>query len=202
MKSILASTKLIFTLILCLSFSLSMAQETEKKNTHKPETELHPEIFWDIKAYSPEADLLKVIAIAADGTVYDIKAIQYAEDSSLLDVKVLMNGERLPVKLILNKKEELFPLKGIDKSGNLIAVKAVSKEGKRYDVKGVRKSGNVIAIYAIGEDDAQYSLLAMAPDGMVNTIKGLKMSSRTLEATVNGVEVFAHVKAICDFEEQ
>ncbi|MBO3116973.1 hypothetical protein J4050_09450 [Winogradskyella sp. DF17] len=199
MKALVTKMRFWLTAVLCCSFAITNAQIT-KTNTHKPETELHPEIFWDIKAYSPDAELLQVVAIAQDGKIYDVKAIQYAEDSSLLDVKVLSNGERLPVKLILNKKEDLFPLNGIDKAGNLISIKALTEDGKRLDVRGVRRIGNTIAIRAIGPNGSQYSLLAMAPDGMVNTIKGLKMASQNLEMVINGIEVFAHVKAMCDIE--
>ena len=57
--------------------------------------------------------------------MHNVKAIQYSEDTSLLDVKLIMDGQRLPIKLIDMEGEAFHPLKGIDKDGNLIDIKAV-----------------------------------------------------------------------------
>ncbi|MCA0153052.1 DUF7486 family protein [Winogradskyella vincentii] len=182
------------TILMLFSFSIGLAQDNE--NNHKPETDLHPEIFWDVKAYRPEAQLLKVKGIDKNGKMHDVKAIQYSEDTSLLDVKLLMNGQRLPIKLIDMKGEAFHPLKGIDKDGNLIDIKAVTDDGEILDVKGVSKTGNVIHIRAVADYGLFYNIISIAPNGKVNNVKGLKMLSTKIEGVINGVPIFAHVKSM------
>ncbi len=49
---------------------------------------------------------------------------------------------------------------------------------------------------AITEDSYFYNIIAMSPDGKVNAVKGVKMIDADEEAVINGVSVFAHLKAI------
>ena len=65
-----------FLILFVGSYSIGNAQDKENA---KPETELHPEIFWDVKAYRPETTLLQVKAVDKDGNYHDVKAIQYSE---------------------------------------------------------------------------------------------------------------------------
>ncbi|WP_411895102.1 hypothetical protein [Winogradskyella sp. A2] len=182
--------------VLLILFVFSINAQEQKENVNKPETELHPEIFWDVKAYRPEAELLKVKAIDKDGNMHDVKAIQYSEDTSLLDVKLIMNGQRLPIKLVDMKGEAFHPLKGIDKDGNLIDIKAITEEGEILDVKGVSRSGNIVHIRAIADYGLFYNIISISPEGRVNNVKGLKMLSTKIEGVINGVPIFAHVKSM------
>jgi len=63
-------------------------------------------------------------------------------------------------------------------------------------VKGVRQSGNIIHINAISENKELYNIEAISPNGWLNDVKGVKMLKTPVEVVVNGVEVFAHIKAI------
>lgn len=64
------------------------------------------------------------------------------------------------------------------------------------DVKGVSKSGNIAHIRAITKDAIFYNIIALSPEGKMNNVKGIKMGDTTLETTINGVAIFAHVKAL------
>ncbi|MCA0132745.1 DUF7486 family protein [Winogradskyella alexanderae] len=182
-----------FLILFVGSYSIGNAQDKENA---KPETELHPEIFWDVKAYRPETTLLQVKAVDKDGNYHDVKAIQYSEDTSLLDVKVLMNNQRLPIKLIDIKGEAFHPLKGIDLDGNLLDIVALTESGEVLEVKGVSRSGNIIHIRAIAEYGLFYNIISISSDGSINDVKGLKMLTSKVEGIINGVPIFAHVKSV------
>ncbi|WP_299336680.1 hypothetical protein [uncultured Psychroserpens sp.] len=180
--------------LLVFSFGNAQVEEQEFVNSNKPETELPPDILWEIKAVRPEATL-KIKGIDSDGHVYDVVAIQNSEDTSVLNVKVLDDDKRLPVKLIVKGKEPYYPLKAIKEDGSLIAIKAVTQYGDILPVKGISKTGNIIHIRAI-DDGIYYDLIAISPDGQENSIKGLKMLDTRVETIIHGVKVFAHVKSL------
>ena len=154
------------------------------------------EILWEIKAYKIFETLLDVKAIDKNGKMHDIRAIQNSEDESILDVKAFVDGERLPVKLIIKNNERYYPLKAIDGDGNLIDIKAITPDGKILPVKGVSKTGNVVHLRAIMDDHLFYDIIAMSPDISFNHVKGIKMTDNPVEGIVNGVSIFAHVKSI------
>lgn len=185
-------------IVLLLGFTFVNAQnlDEDKSNPDKPETELTPEIYWDVKAYRPQALLFKVKGIDKDGNLYDVKAIQSSDDTSVLDVKVLINGEKLPLKLIVKGDDVYYPLKGIYADGTLLDIKAVNDDGELIDVKGVAKSGNVVHIRAVTEDSEFYNIIAISPEGKVNNVKGVKMTTNEVETVINGVEIHAHVKSL------
>jgi len=176
------------------------SQVMDQNNLNKPETNTPSEIFWNVKAYSPTWGLLDVKAIDKDGTIYDIKAIQDSDDTSILNVKALVNGERLPVKLIVKNSDPLYPLKAITHDGTLLDVKALDPDGEIIAVKGFSKSGNIVHIRAIRPQNIMYNIIAVSPDGKVNTVKGVKLMDEEVETVINGVKVFAHVKALTQSE--
>lgn len=185
-------------LLLTLSFiSTGMfSQILNQVNPNKPETVTPHEIYWDVKAYSPTWGLLDVKAIDKDGQIYAIKAIQDSDDSSILNVKALVNGERLPVKLIVKNSDALYPLKAIANDGSILDVKALDPDGEIIAVKGISKSGNIVHIRAIRPQNIMYNIIAVSPDGKVNDVKGIKMMDEEVETVINGIKVFAHVKAL------
>ncbi len=198
-KKLLKPTNFITLFVLfILGFSYGNAQIPDKNQTdpNKPETILPPDILWDIKAYLPEAKLIKIKAIDKDGKVYNVKAIQNFDDTSILDVKAIVNGEYLPIKLIVKDDDFYYPLKAITKDGTLLDIKAINEEGELLPVKGVGKSGTVVHIRAIGKDSSFYTIFAISPEGKVNDVKGIKMLSTKVETAIKGVLVFAHVKAL------
>ena len=84
----------------------------------------------------------------------------------------------------------------IDENGKLLKIVAINDNGKFIEIKGHSKSGNIINISAITEDNMGYNILAISPYGKVNSVVGMKMLDTTEEVVINGVSVYAHVKAI------
>lgn len=152
------------------------------------------DIIWHIKAFHPNAKLLDVKAII-DGHTFDVKAIQNSDQTSVMDVKAFVNDKILPIKIIVSE-DKYMPVKAIADDGTLIDIKAITEDGQILDVKGVSQSGNIIHIKAIAKDGEFYSIEAISPKGWINDVKGIKMSQRPIEETINGVAVFAHIKSI------
>ena len=189
---------LLFLLIMSLLntniFSQILDQDRERLN--KPETEVSADTYWNVKAYNPTWGLLKVKAIDKDGKIYDIKAIQDSEDTSILNVKALMNGQRVSIKLIKVKGDPFYPLKAITQDGTILDVKAIDTDGEIIDVKGISKTGNIVHLRAIRPQVIMYSIIAVSPNGQVNNVKGIKMMDQEVETVIHGVKIFAHVKAL------
>ena len=183
------STLLVFIQLAFLSSNYVFTQTT------KSEKEKEKEIIWHVKAYRPVAKLIDIKAIDKRGRIYDVKAIQNAEQTSLLDIKALVKGKQLPIKMLLSDGK-YHPVKAIDEDGNIFDIKAVRDDGLILPVKGVSRSGNIIHIRAIDNDEIFFNVIAISPDGITNAVKGIKMTNEDVEATVNGVEIFAHIKAI------
>ncbi len=192
----------IYTLfiLLFLTIGSGYAQITSKKRSEliKPETSLTEDVVWHIKAFRPDAQILNVKAIDKEGNIYDVKAIQpYETSSSVLSVKAIIENKYIPVKIILPKgNEKYFPLVAINEDGSILRIVAINDKGKYLEVKGHSKSGNIIHISAITANELGYNILALSPFGEVNAVVGMKMLETTEEAVINGVPVFAHVKAI------
>jgi len=187
---------LLVLFFLGLSFGNAQVLDINATDSNKPETELPPEILWDVKAYLPEAKLLKIKAIDKDGNLYAVKAIQSFDDTSILDIKAIVDGEHLPIKLIVKGNDVYYGLKAINKVGTLLDIKAITKDGELLSVKGTVASGNIVQIRAIGNDGSLYNVFAISPKGQVNDVKGVKMLKSNVETILNGVSVFAHVKAL------
>ena len=151
--------------------------------------------IWHIKAIHPEGHTLDVKALDADGNIFDIKAIQDAGQWQLMDVKALMEGKKAPVKILVSD-DAYAPVKALGDDGTIYDIKALTPEGERLDVKGVKRSGNITHIKAINTAGDFYGIKAISPDGMLNDVKGVKMLETEQEATINGVKVHAHIKAL------
>jgi len=184
--------------ILLLASTNGFAQiDLEKRSKLiKPETEIPGDLLWHVKAFHPEAQLLQVKAIDKDGNYHDVKAVQPTESTSLLSVKAIVNDERLPIKMLPKGDSEYYPVKAIAKDGTIIDIKAIAEDGTILNVKGVKKSGNIIHISAVTADGLTFNVYAMSPFGEANVVKGLKMLDSEVEAVINGVSIFAHIKAI------
>ena len=157
--------------------------------------EVKEETIWHIKAVHPEGRFLDVKALDKDGNIYDVKAIQDSDQRQLMDIKALMGGEKMPVKILVST-DEYAPVKAIGADGTIFDIKALTTEGERLDVKGVSRDGNIIDIKAINNEGTFYGIKAISPTGQLNDVKGVKMYKNDLEATINGVEVHAHIKAL------
>lgn len=189
---------LFFLLILIISNGYAQIDADKRSELIKPETTIAENMFWHVKAFRPDAQILKVKAIDNDGNIYDVKAIQpFETSSSVLNVKAIVKDQRLPIKIILPKEnEKYFPLVAITDDGKLLRIVAINDEGNYLEVRGHSKSGNIIHISAITKDALGYNILALSPFGEVNSVVGMKMLDTTEEAVINGVSIFAHVKAI------
>ncbi|NHF59961.1 hypothetical protein FK220_011455 [Flavobacteriaceae bacterium TP-CH-4] len=179
-----------------LAFVNAQTGEAIKSEPQKPAVASQPPIYWQVKAFRPQASLMNIKAIDKKGDMHDVKAIQSSDDTSILDVKALVNGEQLPIKLIVKKDDRYYPVKAIDNDGYLINIKAVTENGDILDVKGVSRSGNIVHLRAIDKHLVAYTIIAVSPEGKVNDIKGIKMLDTEVETVINGVQVFAHVKSL------
>lgn len=166
-------------------------------NQEAPElgSEDFKEVIWHVKAFHPDGKLLDVKAIDKDGNIYDVKSIQNSDQTSILDVKAFVNGRVLPIKILVSS-DVFLPVNAIADDGTIIDIKAITPEGDKLDVKGVRQSGNIIHIQAIDKDGRSYNIEAISPKGWINDVKGIKMLKTPVELTLNGVDVYAHVKSV------
>ena len=181
------------SILLCFAVILFTSLSFSQKNKAKQGE--FKEIIWHIKAFKPDVKFLKIKAIDKNGNIYDVKAIQNSEQTSLLDVKAFVKGKRLPVKMLIGN-EKYYPVKAIDEEGHVFDIKAITDEGAFLPVKGVSQSGNIVHIRAIYKNLIYYNVIAISPDGATNAVKGIKMNSEDVETTVNGQEIFAHIKSI------
>lgn len=179
----------LFCLVIMLSANVGFSQKNNAKKAK------FKEVLWHVKAFKPDLNLLKIKAIDKNGSMYKVKAIQNSEQTSLLDVKAFVKGKRLPIKMLVGE-EKYYAVKAIDEEGNILDIKAITDDGKLLPLKGVSQSGNIIHIRVIYQDMIFYNVLAISPDGTTNDVKGIKMNPENVETTVNGIEVFAHIKSI------
>jgi|GEM_PF-1422836 len=191
-----ASKIVSIVVLVVLGMGTAFAQELDinKKENYKPETELPPEIYWDVKAYIPEAKLIKVKAVDSEGNIFAIKALQSYIDTSILDVKCLYNNEILPVKVVLGTNTKA--LKAIKEDGSMLDVKAITEDGKQYAIHSINRTGNVVNIRVMDGNGGQFKIFAISPEGHVNDVKGIKMMREDQETVIHGVKVYAHVKAL------
>jgi hypothetical protein len=185
-----------FSILIANTMQAQIEDITKRSDLIKPETEITSDIFWNIKAYHGEANLLKIKAIDKNGMQYPVKAIQVSENTSVLNVKALVDGKRLPIKLIVKAGAQYYPAKAIMDDGTLLDIKAITENGQILDVKGTSKSGNIVHLRAIDKDYKRYNIIAISPYGNVMAVKGVKMMDTEVEAVINGVKIFAHVKSI------
>ena len=46
----------------------------------------------------------------------------------------------------------------------------------------------------------RFGIKAISPDGQLNDVKGIKVGDGESEGTINGVEIYSHIKAIPQIE--
>ena len=92
----------------------------------------------------------------------------------------------------------LFNVKAMDKRGKIYDGKAIEQHGNRHlmDVKGARRTGKIIHSKAIGPGGQSYGVKEISPGGPLHDVKGVKMFEDGVEATINGLPVAAHIKAL------
>lgn len=150
--------------------------------------------IWNIKAVLPDGTTLHVKAFGADGAPNDVKALEVG-DTHMMDVKALVGGEKLPIKVIASD-DAFMPVKAITADGRLMDVKAIAVDGSKLDVEGIARSGHIIHIKAIGPGRQLYGVKAISPEGRMHDVKGIKMMGSPVEMTMSGVQIAAHIKAL------
>ncbi len=150
---------------------------------------------WHVKAIHPEGVFLDVKAVNESGKTYEVKAIQDNFQRHLLDVKALVEGEEFPIKMLVSE-DDFAPVTAIGHDGTLFDIKAFTAEGDPLDVKGVRRSGNIVHLKAIDKEGAFYGVKAISPDGELNDVKGIKIAKEETDLEMNGLKIYAHVKAL------
>ena len=120
---------------------------------------------------------------------------QNSDQDSFLDIKAIVKGKRLPIKILLSK-DHFSPIKAIDKGGITYDIKAITAEGEKLDVKGIKRFGNIVAIKVIDKKGGFYGVKALSPAGKLNDILGIKINIKEKEMSLNGFPVYAHLKAM------
>ncbi len=188
-----------YLFILGFLFLLTACKDSPSKDkTSTTETEKIVEVketYWNVKAIQPDGTGLDVKAFDSDGNSYDIMAIQDSDQDIFLDVKAIVDGDKLPVKMILNS-EQFAPVAVITNQGNTYNLKAITAEGEKLDVKGIRRYGNIVMMKAITPTGKYYGVKAISPSGQQNDIKGIKIARGLREMSIKGQGIYAHVKAM------
>ncbi len=187
-----------FTFLLVFSISLIACNNStseDKKETKKEEAPKAKEILWQINAIHPEGKTFAIKAIDREGNQYDVKAIQDSDQHSFLDVKALVGEKKLPVKVLVSE-DQFAPVKAIDRGGVSYDIKAITEDGEKLAVKGITQFGTVVSLKAINKEGKFYGVKAISPTGELNDVQGIKINVKEKEMTLNGFNVFAHIKAM------
>ena len=187
------------SVILGFLFLVSACNDAPSKDkTSTTETEESQikvnDIHWNVKAIHPDGQSLDIKAFDEAGNAFDIKAIQNSDQTSFLDVKAIVDGEKLPVKM-LESENQFVPVAAIH-NGIKYYIKAITAEGEKLDVKGVARFGNIVMMKAITKKGDFYGVKAVSPTGQLNDIKGIKINRGDREMSLKGIGIHAHVKAM------
>ena len=183
---------LVFSILL---IACTNSTTKEKPDTTEKEVAKVEDIIWKVKAIHPDGKALDIKAIDKEGNLFDINAIQDSDQDSFLNIKAFVNGNELPVKMLISK-DKYAPVKAIDRGGVILDIKAITPEGEKLDVKGIVRAGNVVSIKAINKEGEFYGVKAISPSGQLNDVKGIKINIKEKEMTLNGFSVYAHIKAM------
>ena len=170
----------------------------KKEETGKTETAEIAKVdnvYWNVKAIHPEGQSLDVKAFDSEGKSFDIKAIQNSDQDSFLDVKCIVDGQPLPVKM-LESENQYVPVAAINNDGDKYYIQAITAAGEKLDVKGVARFGNIVLMKAITKNGDFYGVKAISPAGQMNDIKGIKIARGDREMALKGIGIHAHVKAM------
>ena len=153
------------------------------------------DILWNVKAIHPDGQSLDIKAFDEEGKSFDIKGIQNSDQNSFLDIKAIIDGEKLPVKILLSD-DQFVPVIAITNEGTAYDLKAITADGEKLDVKGVARFGNIVVIKAITKEGEFYGVKAISPAGQLNDIKGIKINTKDREMSLKGLSIHAHVIAM------
>ncbi|WP_242119039.1 DUF7486 family protein [Aestuariivivens sediminicola] len=169
-------------------------EKTSKEDTSEDVVKFET-IYWNVKAIQPNGQTLDIKMFDNAGDGYDVKAIQDSDQDNLMDVKAFVNGDILPVKILVSKNQ-FTPVVAITETGTAYKLKAVTPEGEDLEIIGVARYDNIVIVKALTKKGKFYGVKAIAPTGELNDIKGIKINSQEREMTLRGHSIFAHVKAM------
>lgn len=155
--------------------------------------------IWNVKCVQPDGRVLGIKAVDKSGTLHDVKARLANGDVTILDIKALINGQEVAVKVLVSD-DKLSPVKAVAKDGTIYDIKAITADGSTLDVKAVRRLGNVYDIKALAADGKEMGVKAISPHGLFYDVKGIKLLADDKEMELGGVAVRAHVKALPQVE--
>ncbi len=184
--------------IIAFIFLFTACNDGPSKDNTKTETnevEKVADILWNVKAIHPDGQSLDIKVFDNAGKSFDIKAIQNSDQDNLLDVKAIVDGAQLPVKILVSKNQ-FAPTVAISPKGNAYKLQAITAEGEKLDVIGVVRHGNIVIMKALTKKGKFYGVKAISPTGKQNDIKGIKINPQDREMTSRGHNIYAHVKAM------
>ncbi|MFK5982193.1 MAG: hypothetical protein QM499_04690 [Flavobacteriaceae bacterium] len=199
-KSVHTQSKTILFFAILITFSLFILScdnkgSKEKVTSNQEEVEKQNDILWSITAIQTDGEKLAIKAIDSEGKMFDVNAIQNSDQDSFLNINAFINDKKLPVKILVSD-DKFAPVKAIDRGGISYDIKAITTEGEKLDVKGILRFGNIISLKAINKEGVFYDVKATSPSGNINDVKGIKINHKEKEMALNGFNVFAHVKAM------
>lgn len=153
------------------------------------------EVLWNVKGVGADGHTMDIKAIDAKGGIHPVKAFIHDGDASLLEVKAMVNGDLLPIKVIHGEAAP-HAVKAIGTDGTVYDVKAFAADGRRLDVKAVERQGRVLAIKVLAPDGRRAGVKAISPRGAFRDVKGIKLKDDAVEGVVNGVRILAHIKGL------
>ena len=115
----LKSTSIIIgLLVFFISWSTNLLSQTDK-NENKANSDI--EILWHIKAIHPDGKFIDVKAFDKKGNIYDVKGIQNSELTTIMDIKALVDGEKVPIKILLSD-DKFSQVKAIKEDGTILDI--------------------------------------------------------------------------------
>ena len=147
---------------------------------------------WQVKVLHPDGYILDVRAFDRMGNFYEIKAVKDSCQSYIMDIGAYLDDKILPVKVLLGAEEQKR-VSAIDDQGQTYLLRAITPEGRLLPIIGISSSVYTIDVKAVTPEGRLLNLRAVSPEGKLREVKGIKMYEKSLETTLHGVEVQAHM---------
>ena len=153
-----------------------------------------------VKSIDVDNETLLDVKAIKNGKIYDVKIIANNSctddtDPCLHSVKAFINGQKLPVKAVMEEPNDKISIKAISPGGELIDVKALDSDGDLIDVKALQVKGSFMnPVKAIKENGEILAIKGIHQSGEVFDIKAISMNNGTKR--INGFEYISDIKAV------
>ena len=91
-----------------------------------PDSHAADDGIWHIKAVHPEGWFLDVKALDKEGKIHSVKAIETSGNLHVMDVKAMVGGGKLPVKILVSD-DKFAPVKAIGPDGAQLPRGSISR---------------------------------------------------------------------------